>query len=141
MSCPSCGSDAGRHAHCGAQPEAERYVALYRPDWEHVFEVHPGITDPASLVVRDEESRTARGRTSMRSCPQSCLSRSRVWRRPLLWRTSRSLSGMGWSAPVRLMTALAIRVPLALLAGAPAAIPDTASFVGWADDHRLAPLL
>jgi lipopolysaccharide/colanic/teichoic acid biosynthesis glycosyltransferase len=40
----------------GPRPEAERYVALYRPEWKDVLDVRPGITDPASLAFRDEES-------------------------------------------------------------------------------------
>jgi lipopolysaccharide/colanic/teichoic acid biosynthesis glycosyltransferase len=40
----------------GPRPEAERYVAQYRPEWLALLEVRPGITDLASLVFRDEES-------------------------------------------------------------------------------------
>jgi lipopolysaccharide/colanic/teichoic acid biosynthesis glycosyltransferase len=39
----------------GPRPEAPRYVAHYRPEWEPLFGVRPGITDEASLVFRDEE--------------------------------------------------------------------------------------
>ncbi|HEY4176148.1 MAG TPA: sugar transferase [Kofleriaceae bacterium] len=44
----------------GPRPEVERYAALYRPEWLAVFEVQPGITDPASLTFRDEERLLAR---------------------------------------------------------------------------------
>jgi len=40
----------------GPRPEVERYVAHYRPEWDALFTVRPGITDPASLVFRDEEA-------------------------------------------------------------------------------------
>ncbi len=40
----------------GPRPEAEKYVAYYRPEWERLFEVRPGLTDEASLVFRDEEA-------------------------------------------------------------------------------------
>jgi lipopolysaccharide/colanic/teichoic acid biosynthesis glycosyltransferase len=40
----------------GPRPEAPRYVERYRPEWEALFSVRPGITDEASLVFRDEES-------------------------------------------------------------------------------------
>jgi lipopolysaccharide/colanic/teichoic acid biosynthesis glycosyltransferase len=40
----------------GPRPELERNVARYRPEWEAIFSVRPGITDPATLVFRDEEA-------------------------------------------------------------------------------------
>ena len=40
----------------GPRPEAERYVAQYRPEWLALLAVRPGITDLASLVFRDEEA-------------------------------------------------------------------------------------
>src|SRR6185436_8660408 len=40
----------------GPRPEAPRYVERYRPEWQRLFDVRPGITDEASLVFRDEES-------------------------------------------------------------------------------------
>jgi lipopolysaccharide/colanic/teichoic acid biosynthesis glycosyltransferase len=40
----------------GPRPEAERYVSHYRPEWQPLLDVRPGITDLASLVFRDEES-------------------------------------------------------------------------------------
>jgi lipopolysaccharide/colanic/teichoic acid biosynthesis glycosyltransferase len=44
----------------GPRPEAERYVSSYRPEWRHLLDVRPGITDLASLVFRDEETLLAR---------------------------------------------------------------------------------
>lgn len=40
---------------CGPRPEVPRYVDLSDPLWRQVLEDRPGITDPASLVFRDEE--------------------------------------------------------------------------------------
>lgn len=46
----------GEMSLVGPRPEAERYVAHYRPEWEPLLQVRPGITDLASLVFRDEEA-------------------------------------------------------------------------------------
>ena len=46
----------GEMSLVGHRPEAERYVAHYRPEWEPLLQVRPGITDLASLVFRDEEA-------------------------------------------------------------------------------------
>ena len=40
----------------GPRPEVPRYVESYRPEWQKLFSVRPGITDLASLTFRDEES-------------------------------------------------------------------------------------
>lgn len=40
----------------GPRPETERYARHYRPEWEQVFSVRPGITSEASIVFRHEES-------------------------------------------------------------------------------------
>jgi len=40
----------------GPRPEVPRYVESYRPEWQKLFSVRPGITDLASLSFRDEES-------------------------------------------------------------------------------------
>jgi lipopolysaccharide/colanic/teichoic acid biosynthesis glycosyltransferase len=45
----------GDMAFVGPRPEVPRYVAQYRPEWEGVFDVRPGLTDLASLTFRDEE--------------------------------------------------------------------------------------
>lgn len=39
----------------GPRPEVPRYVERYRPQWEKLFSVRPGLTDLASLTFRDEE--------------------------------------------------------------------------------------
>lgn len=46
----------GEMSLVGPRPEAERYVAHYRPEWEPLLDVRPGLTDLASLVFRDEEA-------------------------------------------------------------------------------------
>ena len=46
----------GEMSLVGPRPEAERYVRQYRPEWEPLLDVRPGITDLASLVFRDEEA-------------------------------------------------------------------------------------
>jgi FlaA1/EpsC-like NDP-sugar epimerase/lipopolysaccharide/colanic/teichoic acid biosynthesis glycosyltransferase len=39
----------------GPSPEVEKYVDLYRSDYEEILKVRPGITDIASLTYRNEE--------------------------------------------------------------------------------------
>lgn len=38
----------------GARPELEPYVEMFRPQYARLLADRPGITDPASLVYRDE---------------------------------------------------------------------------------------
>jgi FlaA1/EpsC-like NDP-sugar epimerase/lipopolysaccharide/colanic/teichoic acid biosynthesis glycosyltransferase len=38
----------------GPRPEVARYVDLFRAEFEHVLQVRPGLTDPASLKYRNE---------------------------------------------------------------------------------------
>lgn len=38
----------------GPRPEVRRYVDLFRPDYEEILQVRPGITDLASIKYRDE---------------------------------------------------------------------------------------
>lgn len=40
----------------GPRPEVARYVALYTPAQRLVLSVRPGLTDPATVLFRDEES-------------------------------------------------------------------------------------
>lgn len=40
----------------GPRPEVEKWVMAYPERWATVLHVRPGITDPASLAFRDEES-------------------------------------------------------------------------------------
>ena len=44
----------------GPRPEVPAWVAAYPERWEHVLSIRPGITDPASLAYRNEESILAR---------------------------------------------------------------------------------
>lgn len=44
----------------GPRPEVPRYVALYTPEQRRVLRVRPGITDPASILYRDEAAVLAR---------------------------------------------------------------------------------
>lgn len=40
----------------GPRPEALRYASLDRPEWREVLSVRPGITDPTTLRLRNEEA-------------------------------------------------------------------------------------
>jgi lipopolysaccharide/colanic/teichoic acid biosynthesis glycosyltransferase len=40
----------------GPRPEVPRYVELFRPQYEHILKVRPGLTDLASLKYSDEAS-------------------------------------------------------------------------------------
>ncbi len=46
----------GEMSLVGPRPEDPRYVALYTPQQRQVLAVRPGITGPASLHYRDEET-------------------------------------------------------------------------------------
>ncbi|NOZ26038.1 MAG: sugar transferase [Nitrospirae bacterium] len=39
----------------GPRPEVQKYVELFREDYEHILRVRPGITDISSITYRDEE--------------------------------------------------------------------------------------
>jgi lipopolysaccharide/colanic/teichoic acid biosynthesis glycosyltransferase len=45
----------------GPRPEDPRYVSIYTPAQRRILEVRPGMTSPASIAYRDEESRLERG--------------------------------------------------------------------------------
>ena len=45
----------GEMSVVGPRPEVPRYASTYRPEWERLFTVRPGLTDLASLTFRDEE--------------------------------------------------------------------------------------
>jgi lipopolysaccharide/colanic/teichoic acid biosynthesis glycosyltransferase len=49
----------GEMSLVGPRPEVPRYVAHYTPSQRRVLEVRPGLTDPATLAFRDEETRLA----------------------------------------------------------------------------------
>ncbi len=44
----------------GPRPEVPRYVDLAQLAWQEVLGVRPGITDPVTLFLRDEEALLAR---------------------------------------------------------------------------------
>ena len=50
----------GDMALVGPRPEVPRYVRMEDPLWKEVLRVRPGITDPVTLKLRDEESVLAR---------------------------------------------------------------------------------
>jgi lipopolysaccharide/colanic/teichoic acid biosynthesis glycosyltransferase len=58
---------------CGPRPEVPCYVDLRDPVWQAVLEERPGITDPASLVYRNEEEVLARASDVERLYRQSVL--------------------------------------------------------------------
>jgi len=45
----------GEMSLVGPRPEVRTYIELYPERWKKVLSVTPGITDPASVVFRDEE--------------------------------------------------------------------------------------
>jgi lipopolysaccharide/colanic/teichoic acid biosynthesis glycosyltransferase len=51
----------------GPRPEVPKYVESYRPEWEKLFSVRPGLTDLASLAFRDEERMLAHARDHERA--------------------------------------------------------------------------
>jgi len=57
----------GEMSLVGPRPEAPRYLDAFLPAYEGVFEVCPGITDPASIAFRDEEALLARARDPERA--------------------------------------------------------------------------
>lgn len=46
----------GEMSLVGPRPEVERYVMGYTPEQRRVLTALPGLTDPASIVYRDEEA-------------------------------------------------------------------------------------
>ena len=51
----------------GPRPEVPRYVQAYRPEWDRLFSVRPGLTDLASITFRDEERLLAKARDRERA--------------------------------------------------------------------------
>lgn len=45
----------GEMSLVGPRPEVPEFVDFGRPEWHCILQVRPGITDPASIVYRDEE--------------------------------------------------------------------------------------
>ena len=50
----------GDMALVGPRPEVPRYVKLEDPQWQLILQVRPGITDPVTLRLRNEEQLLAR---------------------------------------------------------------------------------
>jgi lipopolysaccharide/colanic/teichoic acid biosynthesis glycosyltransferase len=50
----------GEMSFVGPRPEVPRWVAEHPDNWKQVLTIRPGITDPASIVFRDEEAILAR---------------------------------------------------------------------------------
>lgn len=46
----------GDMSFVGPRPEVEKYVRMYKQDYDDILKLRPGITDIASLAFRDEES-------------------------------------------------------------------------------------
>ena len=46
----------GEMSLVGPRPEVPQYVDIHNPLWRAVLKARPGITDPASIKYRDEES-------------------------------------------------------------------------------------
>jgi lipopolysaccharide/colanic/teichoic acid biosynthesis glycosyltransferase len=53
----------GDMALVGPRPEVPRFVDLADPQWQRVLEARPGITDPLTLKLRDEEKLMPDGET------------------------------------------------------------------------------
>jgi lipopolysaccharide/colanic/teichoic acid biosynthesis glycosyltransferase len=52
----------GEMSFVGPRPEVPRYVDPGNPLWREILEVRPGITDPVTLTLRDEEALLAGAR-------------------------------------------------------------------------------
>lgn len=46
----------GEMSLVGPRPEIREWVAIYPERWRRVLSIRPGITDPASMIFRDEEA-------------------------------------------------------------------------------------
>lgn len=46
----------GEMSFVGPRPEVERYVDVSDPLWQEVLRARPGLTDPTTLALRDEEA-------------------------------------------------------------------------------------
>ena len=40
----------------GPRPEIRQWVSAYPDDWSYIHKIRPGITDPASIIYRNEEA-------------------------------------------------------------------------------------
>jgi lipopolysaccharide/colanic/teichoic acid biosynthesis glycosyltransferase len=57
----------------GPRPEVPRFVDMNSPAWQSVLSVRPGITDPASIAYRNEESLLATAADPIRFYQESVL--------------------------------------------------------------------
>lgn len=90
----------------GPRPEVARYVELYPPHADALFEVRPGLTDLASLTFRDEETLLARARD-----------RERAYREVILpMKVALSLESLSRSS-VRHDVSTIVRTALAIIMG------------------------
>ena len=64
---------AGDMALVGPRPEVRKWVEVYPDRWAKVLTVRPGITDPASIVYRDEEEILARSADPERTYREEIL--------------------------------------------------------------------
>jgi lipopolysaccharide/colanic/teichoic acid biosynthesis glycosyltransferase len=46
----------GEMSLVGPRPEVEKYVLLYKEDYQEILKARPGVTDLASILFRDEET-------------------------------------------------------------------------------------
>jgi len=63
----------GDMALVGPRPEVRKWVEVYPDRWATVLTVRPGITDPASIVYRDEEEILARSADPERTYREEIL--------------------------------------------------------------------
>jgi lipopolysaccharide/colanic/teichoic acid biosynthesis glycosyltransferase len=63
----------GEMSLVGPRPEVPRYLTLYTPEQRRVLEVRPGITDPASVLYRDEPAVLARAADPERAYVEEVL--------------------------------------------------------------------
>ncbi len=57
---------AGQMSVVGPRPEVRRYVNLHPDEYRTILSVRPGLTDPASMMFRDEEEILARSDDPLR---------------------------------------------------------------------------
>ena len=100
----------GEMSFVGPRPEVARYVDLQDPMWREVLQVRPGLTDPVTLSLRDEETLMAsvegdRDRYYREDLQPMKLRgyveylRRRTWRSDLgvIWRTMVAVLGLSRS--------------------------------------------
>lgn len=72
----------------GPRPEVPEWVAVYAEEWSVVHTIRPGITDPASICFRNEESILAQSQNPERTYRDEILPRKlQIYREYLQSRT------------------------------------------------------